>query len=88
MAETGATEHGAMTHATKEGSARHFCAFVGVLDRGLADRDRNHIADDHHQSNFGCPGHGCRGDGQKGQEHAVNRRRLIFSVYTALAQLS
>ena len=83
MAEAGAAQHGTMAHSTEEGGARHFCSFVGILDRGLADSDRNHIADDHHQSNLGCPGHGCRGDGQEGQEHSVNRRRFIFSVYTA-----
>ena len=28
-------------------------AFVGVLNRGLADHDGNHIAEDHHQGDLG-----------------------------------
>ena len=53
VAKARASEHGAVTHSAEEGCIGHFCPFGGVFDGGLADRDRNHVADDHHQRNFG-----------------------------------
>ena len=58
VAKAGGTEHGCMSHATEEGGVGKCSAFVGVLNRGLADHDGNHIAEDHHQGDRAEHAHG------------------------------
>ena len=70
VAKAGGTEHGCMSHPTEEGGVGKSSAFVGVLNRGLADHDGNHIAEDHHQGDLGRPGHGGGSDREKVGQHS------------------
>jgi hypothetical protein len=75
-------EHGAVAEATEQGGIGQLQAHIGLLDRGLADGDGNHIAHDHHQGHLGGPGDrgGSHGQGldQEGREHGALGDGSIF----------
>ena len=62
FSETRASKESCMAHAAKEGCVGKLSTNVGVLNGGFTDANGNHVAHDHHQSNFGGPGESGRGD--------------------------
>ena len=55
VAEARCRQQRGMTQATEERRVGKLSAFIGVLDRGLANADGDHVAHDHHQGNLGGP---------------------------------
>lgn len=49
------TQHGTVTHSTKHCAGGQTKAHILVLDCELTQRDRNHVANDHHNRHLRTP---------------------------------
>ena len=70
VTQAGGSQECGMSHSTEESSVWKLGANVGVLDRGLANSNSNHVAQDHDQGDLGGPRDGGWSDREEVGQHS------------------